>query len=416
MSTQPLQWPFEASQYETICKIGRGAFSNVFSAICRINSEKVAIKIMDLENISTCFEDILQEVQIMRLCLHENVLKCYCSFVESDQLWLVTQFMDKGSAHRVLSVARAQGFGEGMNEDWLAYVLLSTLRGLDYLHEKGHIHRDIKCGNILLDSEGNVRLADFGVSGWTIMHGMRSDTVRTFVGTPAWMAPEIMEQSGGYDNKADIWSIGITALELAKGKAPYGHFPPMKVLVMTIEDDPPSLRSYDDEKQRTGEPFSVAFEDFYRKCLNKNSKCRPTTSELLKHKFLRGRTKDSIVAQLLNHVASVASEENHDLQVDRSNFPETSASDLFPVSSSIASSQTTANIDADAELSETVSKGIKLSRGNVLNNDETIESSGKYVAGTTWVFDVDKSSSIVSENNDIEKIMDEFEDLVDDEA
>ena len=113
----------------------------------------------------------------MRLCQHENVLKCYCSFVASSQLWLVTEFLDKGSCYRVMSAAKTQLgplFGEGMNEEWLAYILHQTLQGLNYLHEKGHIHRDIKCNNILLDSFGNVRLADFGVAGWTISKGTLS--------------------------------------------------------------------------------------------------------------------------------------------------------------------------------------------------------------------------------------------------
>lgn len=167
------------------------------------------------------------EVQTMRLCHHDNVLKCYCSFVASSQLWLITEYMDKGSCYRVMSAAKFQlgpSFGEGMNEEWLAYILQQTLLGLDYLHEKGHIHRDIKCNNILLDSQGSVRLADFGVAGWTISKGLRNDTVKTFVGTPAWMAPEVLEQSEGYDHKADIWSLGITALELAKGVSYYTHY------------------------------------------------------------------------------------------------------------------------------------------------------------------------------------------------
>jgi serine/threonine-protein kinase OSR1/STK39 len=150
-----------------------------------------------------------------------------------------------------------------MNEEWLAYILQQTLQGLQYLHEKGHIHRDIKCGNILLDASGGVRLADFGVTGWTIARGMRQDIVKTFVGTPAWMAPEVLEQSEGYDSRADIWSLGITALELAKGCAPYAHLPPMRILVLTIEEEPPSLRCYRDDKQRTGAPFSSVNEVYF---------------------------------------------------------------------------------------------------------------------------------------------------------
>ena len=121
-----------------------------------------------------------------------------------------------------------------------------------------------------MDSHGGVRLADFGVAGWTVARGQRQDTVKTFVGTPCYMAPEVMEQLQGYDHRADIWSLGITALELAKGVAPYAHHSPMRVLVLTLEEPPPSLKSYTNDRQRTGAPFPLAFEDFYKKCLQKN--------------------------------------------------------------------------------------------------------------------------------------------------
>lgn len=272
-------WPTDATSYSLQRRIGQGSFSAVWQAQSKAHnphdggSELVAIKIMDLEHISTSFEDILQEVQTMRLCDDENVLRCYCSFVHRDQLWLVTQYMDKGSCLRVMGVAKEIGLGLGLSEDSLAYILRETLQGLNYLHSNGQIHRDIKCGNILLDSNGSVRLADFGVSGWTLSRGERHETVRTFVGTPCWMAPEVMEQVDGYDHRADIWSIGITALELAKGTAPYAKYAPMRVLVLTIEEDPPSLKSYEDDRQPNGGPsFTRLFDEFYKKCLQKNPK------------------------------------------------------------------------------------------------------------------------------------------------
>jgi len=255
-------WSCNPDDYTLIERIGRGAFSSVWSAKLKnqnndtINDniksgssssssssndnnsnteKKVAIKIMDLESVSANFEDILQEVRVMRLSDDPNILRCHCCFVQQDQLWLVTQLMDKGSCLRVLGLTNSIGLGNGMTEECFSYILRETLQGLAYLHSNGHIHRDIKSGNILLDSEGRVRLADFGVSGWTVARGQRQDTVTTFVGTPCYMAPEVMEQAKGYDNKADIWSLGITALEMAKGSAPYARFPPMRVLILTIE-------------------------------------------------------------------------------------------------------------------------------------------------------------------------------------
>ena len=137
-SQPPVSWPLEQSSYRVNRKIGKGAFSVVNYGVCVDNKMKVAIKCIDLETISTGFDDILMEVQTMRLCAHENVLKCYCSFVASSQLWLVTEYLDKGSCYRVMAAAKQQmpDYGEGMNEEWLAYILQQTLQGrlLSSLH------------------------------------------------------------------------------------------------------------------------------------------------------------------------------------------------------------------------------------------------------------------------------------------
>ncbi|CAM9779704.1 unnamed protein product, partial [Ectocarpus fasciculatus] len=148
----------------------------------------------------------------MRMCDHPNVLSCYASFVHENELWLVMEFMSKGSCLHVMNVAKKEAkyglqkpflvasvkrIGKGaiqLKEEWIAYILKQTLQGLKYFHDQGQIHRDIKAGNILLGEDGRVKLADFGVAGWLVGYGNRRNVAKTFVGTPCWMAPEVMEQ------------------------------------------------------------------------------------------------------------------------------------------------------------------------------------------------------------------------------
>jgi serine/threonine-protein kinase OSR1/STK39 len=434
-------WPTDAAGYTLSKQIGNGSFSAVWKAQVAgtgggnggagggSEGELVSIKIMDLENVGTSFDDILQEVQTMTLSDDRNVLRCYCSFVSRDQLWLVTQYMAKGSCLRVMTLGgELYGLGRGLCEEALAYILRETLKGLHYLHASGQIHRDIKCGNILLDAEGAVRLADFGVSGWTLSRGQRRENVRTFVGTPCWMAPEVMEQVDGYDHRADIWSIGITALELAKGTAPYAKYAPMRVLVLTIEEDPPGLKSYENDKQASGAPFSRLFEEFYKKCLQKNPRLRLSAEELLKLKFFKNRDKSVLVSQYLDHIPSVGEEPEEAPVAELEEFLQEAgggeadmgrggalggAGGARPAEAQelgAAAAQAGADGSASAPASKSdhvfhpavasavasvvdgdeFDNSATLSTNPLSNDKKAVEpSSGKvdYVAGTTWVFD-----------------------------
>uniref|UniRef100_K3X247 Protein kinase domain-containing protein n=1 Tax=Globisporangium ultimum (strain ATCC 200006 / CBS 805.95 / DAOM BR144) TaxID=431595 RepID=K3X247_GLOUD len=345
------EWPTVAAEYQIIEQIGQGAFAKVWKAYCAPKKTYVAIKIMDLEKITTSFEDIRAEVQTMKMTNHPNVLKCYCSFVHKDQLWLVTQLMNKGSCLHVMNLLKKKSMGEGLKEEFVAVILHEALKGLQYFHENGQIHRDIKAGNILLDSEGHVVIADFGVSGWMMEGGDRRKNRQTFVGTPCWMAPEVMEQARGYDYKADIWSLGITALELAKGYAPYARFQPMKVLLLTLQEDPPSLRTYDDDG--SGNQFGRHFKDVVKLCLQKDPTKRPGTSALLKHSFFKKAGDTGFLAQtLLGKLEDIGE-----------------------------SSMTAGIADALPGAGPLYAKGMKLPPG-------VAETEGsKYVPGTTWVFD-----------------------------
>lgn len=291
------QWPADPTAYILQKKIGQGAFATVWRAVCTANNQDCAVKILDLEHVDTNFIDIRLEVQAMRLSSHPNVLACHAAFVRDTNLWLVTQLMRKGSSLRSITDARkkiAERLSEAgrdvssdalLLEDHITYVLHETLLGLRYIHDNGQIHRDIKAFNILLDGDASVRIADFGVSGWLIHGGSQRENTKTFVGTPCWMAPEVMEQVHGYDYKADIWSLGITALELAMGYAPYAKYAPMKVLLLTIQEDPPSLETYDDCGDVS--KWSKSFRSMIKLCLQKDPAKRPTIGELLAHKHFR---------------------------------------------------------------------------------------------------------------------------------
>lgn len=325
------EWPVTKDSYELMKHIGKGAFANVHSAMvmdgssARLQSRKVAIKIIDLESITSDMDDIRKEVATLRLCSHPNVLQYYVSFVDGRNLWLVTELMSKGSCLHIMNIASSKlGLPPGMKEDWLGWILLQTLKALKYFHEQGQIHRDIKAGNILMDERGHVSLADFGVSRWVNANATQagqyhladpeeSDSLghraRTFVGTPCWMAPEVMEQIDGYNYKADIWSVGITALELAKGQAPYANHPPMKVLLYTIQNEPPSLRTYSNDKY-ANEPFSQNFKQFVRMCLQKNPDNRPNCTTLLANKFFSAKKygPEKLVEELLDKIDDVSSD------------------------------------------------------------------------------------------------------------
>lgn len=285
------RFPVNAKDYKLYEEVGDGVSATVYRALCIPLDEVVAIKVLDLEKCNNDLDGIRREVQTMILIDHPNVLRAHCSFTAGHSLWVVMPFMAGGSCLHIMK----SSFPDGFEEPVIATLLREVLKALVYLHFHGHIHRDVKAGNILIDSNGATKLADFGVAACMFDTGDRQRSRNTFVGTPCWMAPEVMQQLHGYDFKADIWSFGITALELAHGHAPFSKYPPMKVLLMTLQNAPPGL-DYERDKR-----FSKSFKEMVAACLVKDPKKRPSSEKLLKHPFFKqARGNDYLARTILD--------------------------------------------------------------------------------------------------------------------
>nr|XP_054378082.1 myosin-IIIa isoform X10 [Pongo abelii] len=274
-------FPDPSDTWEITETIGKGTYGKVFKVLNKKNGQKAAVKILD--PIHDIDEEIEAEYNILKaLSDHPNVVRFYGIYfkkdkVNGDKLWLVLELCSGGSVTDLV-----KGFlkrGERMSEPLIAYILHEALMGLQHLHNNKTIHRDVKGNNILLTTEGGVKLVDFGVSAQLTSTRHRRNTS---VGTPFWMAPEVIaceqQLDTTYDARCDTWSLGITAIELGDGDPPLADLHPMRALFKIPRNPPPKLRQ--------PELWSAEFNDFISKCLTKDYEKRPTVSDLLQHKFI----------------------------------------------------------------------------------------------------------------------------------
>lgn len=247
---------------------GRGSYGSVYKARIIESGDIVAIKIIPLTEQDE-MESIQKEIAMLRDCNHPNIVRYYGSWRAPDALWIAMEYCAGGSVSDIMHACNAP-----LEESVISYICGETLAGLVYLHTMGRVHRDIKCGNILLTDNGEVKLADFGVAAQLTSTLSKRNT---FIGTPHWMAPEVI-QASHYDGKVDIWALGISSIEMAEKYPPRWRVNPNRVIFMVVRDPPPRLA----EKEK----WTLAFQDFIAQCLAKDPRSRPTARYLQQHKFI----------------------------------------------------------------------------------------------------------------------------------
>ncbi|XP_025198916.1 traf2 and NCK-interacting protein kinase isoform X4 [Melanaphis sacchari] len=285
-----------AGIFELIEVVGNGTYGQVYKGRHTKTGQLAAIKVMDVTEEEE--EEIKLEINVLKkYSNHRNIATYYGAFIKKsppgkdDQLWLVMEYCGAGSVTDLVKSTK----GQSLKEEWIAYICREILRGLSYLHSNKVIHRDIKGQNVLLTDNAEVKLVDFGVSAQldrTI--GRRN----TFIGTPYWMAPEVIaceeNPDATYDNRSDLWSLGITALEMAESQPPLCDLHPMRALFLIPRNSPPRLKS---------KKWAKKFHGFIETVLVKDYHQRPYTDQLLKHPYIRDQpTERQVRIQLKDHI------------------------------------------------------------------------------------------------------------------
>ncbi|KAF4098163.1 serine/threonine-protein kinase 10 [Onychostoma macrolepis] len=285
--------------WEIIGELGDGAFGKVYKAQNKETGALAAAKVIETKSEEE-LEDYMVEIDILASCNHQYIVKLLDAFFYDNKLSIMIEFCPGGAVD-----ATMLELDRGLEEPQIRVICKQMLQALQYLHSMKIIHRDLKAGNILLTLEGDIKLADFGVSAKNTKTLQRRDS---FIGTPYWMAPEVVMcetmKDAPYDYKADIWSLGITLIELAQIEPPHHELNPMRVLLKIAKSEPPSLEQ--------PAKWSMEFKDFLKIALDRNPETRPTSAQLLEHPFVSSVKTNRPLRELVAEAKAEVMEEIED--------------------------------------------------------------------------------------------------------
>ncbi|XP_010577377.1 PREDICTED: serine/threonine-protein kinase 10 isoform X1 [Haliaeetus leucocephalus] len=285
--------------WEVVGELGDGAFGKVYKAKNKETGALAAAKVIETKSEDE-LEDYMVEIEILATCNHRHIVKLLGAFYWDGKLWIMIEFCPGGAVD-----ATMLELDRGLTEPQIQVICRQMLEALHYLHSKKIIHRDLKAGNVLLTQDGDIKLADFGVSAKNIKTLQKRDS---FIGTPYWMAPEVVMcetmKDTPYDYKADIWSLGITLIEMAQIEPPHHELNPMRVLLKIAKSDPPTLSC--------PSKWSLEFRDFLKTALDKNPETRPSAAQLLEHPFVSKVTSNRALRELVAEAKAEVMEEIED--------------------------------------------------------------------------------------------------------
>ncbi|XP_038651467.1 serine/threonine-protein kinase 10 isoform X2 [Scyliorhinus canicula] len=357
-------WNPEES-WQLIGELGDGAFGKVYKAINKETGVLAAAKVIEVKSEEE-LEDYMVEIEILASCDHMYIVKQLDAFFYENKLWIMIEFCVGGAVD-----ATMLELDRGLTEPQIRVAARQMLEAVDYLHSQKIIHRDLKAGNVLLSQDGNVKLADFGVSAKNTKTLQKRET---FIGTPYWMAPEVVMcetmKDTPYDYKSDIWSLGITLIEMAQIEPPHHELNPMRVLLKIAKGEPPTL----DNPSK----WSKDFKDFLKKALDKNPDTRLSAAQLLQHPFVSSVSSNKPLRELVAEAKAEVMEEIEDNREEAED--DDSSEPLSPLPGHARGPSELSQISLETEIppkilqpSETSNAGPEITKGQADKSSEGLD-------------------------------------------